>query len=222
MIILLGIVIVLSFPNTSLSQSINWRNLNKTQKHIFSVNTGIEYGLILGAGYGYQLKSNRPIVLGLEYSFPTGNNVFDDFKTKMGALVKIYQTGNIHYSVKIQSLFRQYQSDFVRLINVGSDQSVIAGYYSKKWFVAGEAGLDKAIATHFKHSESFKEIYPMVRDGWYEPSTGGNFYYTLLAGFSFGKMDAYMKAGKLVTEDFRSEPMIPFTVQLGFNIKISR
>ncbi len=153
MIILLGIVIELSFPSNSLSQSINWRNLNKTQKHILSVNMGIEYGLILGAGYGYQLKSKRPIVLDLQYSFPAGKNVFDDFKTKMGALVRIYQTGNIHYAVKIQSVFRRYQSDFVRLINIGSDLSVIAGYYKKKWFVAGEGGFDKAIATHFKHSD---------------------------------------------------------------------
>ena len=220
MIILLGIVIELSFPSNSLSQSINWRNLNKTQKHILSVNMGIEYGLILGAGYGYQLKFNRPIVLGLEYSFPTGKKIFDDPKTKMGVLVGINQTGNIHYCVKIQSVFRRYESDLVRLINIGSDFSVMAGYYRKKWFVAGEAGFDKAIATHFKHSERFKEIYPMVRDGWYEPSTGGNFYYGLQTGLSVGKMDVYLKAGKLVTEDFRSEPMIPFTVQLGFNIKI--
>ncbi len=60
----------------------------------------------------------------------------------------------------------------------------------------------------------------MVRDGWYEPSAGGNFYYGLQTGLSLGKMDVYLKAGKIVTEDFRSEPMIPFTVQLGFNIKI--
>ena len=29
---------------------------------------------------------------------------------------------------------------------------VTAGYYQRKWFVAGEAGFDKAIVTHFKHS----------------------------------------------------------------------
>lgn len=219
--VLLIIVIALSFHQITLSQSINWESLNKAQKHILSANMGIEYGLIMGAGYGYQLKSKVPIVLDVQYSFPSGKNVFDDFKTKMGALVRIYQTGNIHYSMKIQSLFRRYQSDFVRLINIGSDLSVMAGYYQKKWFVAGEGGFDKAIVTHFKHSDSFKEIYPMVRDGWYEPSTGGNFYYGLQTGLSFPKMDVYLKAGKIVTEDFRSEPMIPFDVQLRFNVKIS-
>ena len=42
------------------------------------------------------------------------------------------------------------------LLNFGSDMSGIIGYYRAHFFVAGEAGFDKAIVTHFKHSENTK------------------------------------------------------------------
>ena len=61
------------------------------------------------------------------------------------------------------------------LANFGSDLSSTIGYYKPKWFVATEVGFDKAIVTHFKHSDLFKEHFPDVKDGWYEPATGGNF-----------------------------------------------
>jgi hypothetical protein len=208
-------------PAAGFSQTLNWGNFKKNQQHIFNVNAGIEHGLIFGVGYGHQLKSKLPVVLNAEYSFPSGRKLFDDFKTKIGGQVRVYQTGNFHFSAKAYSVFRRYESDFVRLLNFGTEMSVIIGYYKLKWFVAGEAGFDKAIITHFKHTQSYKEIYPLVKDGWYEPATGGNFYYGLQAGYSFHKNDIYLKAGKIVSQDFQSDPVIPFSVQIGFNLKLT-
>ncbi len=220
--ILIIVSIILSRPVIGLSQTLNWKNLKKDQQHIFNINTGIEHGLIFGAGYGYQLKSGLPIVLNAEYSFPGGEKLFDDFKTRIGGQVRFYQTGNIHFSAKFYGVFRRYESNFVRLLNFGTDLSATAGYYKSKWFVAGEAGFDKAIVTHFKHTDSYKAIYPMVKDGWYEPSTGGNFYYGLQTGYSFKKSDIYLKVGKIVAQDFKTKPLLPFSIQLGFNWKIIR
>ncbi|MGQ0737881.1 MAG: hypothetical protein ACT4OJ_02370 [Bacteroidota bacterium] len=220
------IFIIITFflyrPDIGLSQNLNWQNLKKNQKHIFNINTGVEYGLIFGLGYGYQLISRLPIVLNAEYSFPGGEKLFDDFKTKIGGQIRLYRTGNINFSAKLYGLFRRYESDFARLLNFGTDLSATAGYYKSKWFVAGEAGFDKAIVTHFKHTESYKTLYPGVKDGWYEPATGGNFYYGLQTGYSFKKTDIYLKAGKIVTQDFQTRPLIPFSVQLGFYWKITR
>ena len=95
---------------------------------------------------------------------------------------------------------------------------VIAGYYKQKWFVAGEAGFDKAIVTHFKHTATYKQNFPSVQDGWYEPATGGNFYYGLQTGYSFRRNDIYLKAGKILTQDFNTTPMVPFYLQVGYNI----
>ncbi len=102
----------------------------------------------------------------------------------------------------------------------GSDFSGTLGYYRTKWFLAGEVGFDKAIVTNLKHSQSYREIYPDVTDGWYSPPSGGNFYYGLQAGFSFKQHDIYVKAGKIITQDFKTEPRVPFFAQIGYNFRI--
>lgn len=220
--IIIIIAILLYRPDIGMSQNLNWKNLKKDQKHIFNINTGVEHGVIFGVGYGYQLKSRLPIVLNAEYSFPGGEKLFDDLKTKIGGQIRFYKTGNINFSAKFYGVFRRYESDFTRLLNFGSDLSATAGYYKPKWFVAGEAGFDKAIVTHFKHTQSYKALYPLAKDGWYEPSAGGNFYYGLQTGYSFKKTDIYLKAGKIINQDLQTNPLIPFSVQLGFNWKITR
>lgn len=220
--ILIFLALAFYNPTRGLSQILNWANLRKDQEHILTINAGVEHGVIFSAGYGNQLRSKLPIVLIADYSFPSGKKLFDDFKTKIGGQIRFNQTGDVHFSAKLYGVFRGYENNFARLINFGSDISATVGYYKTKWFVAGEAGFDKAIVTHFKHTESYKALYPMVKDGWYEPSTGGNFYFGLQLGYSFKKNDFYLKAGKIVTQDFQSQPLVPFSFQLGVNFKITR
>ena len=105
------------------------------------------------------------------------------------------------------------------MLNFGSDLSATAGYYKPKWLVAGEFGFDKALVTHFKHTNAFRENFPEVKDGWYQPATGGNFYYGVQAGYSFGANDITLNAGKVIQQDFKTEPTIPFYVQIGYNRK---
>lgn len=202
------------------SQSINWKSLDKGQKHIININAGAEYGLAVGAGYGYQLKSKMPIVLNVEHSFPAGKKMTDDFKTKIGGYIRLYEINNFQFSAKIQGVFRRYENSLASLLNFGSDMAAIAGYYKSKWFIAGEAGFDKAIVTHFKHTAAYKQNFPSVKDGWYEPSTGGNFYYGLQTGFSFRQNDIYLKAGKLISQDFSTTPLFPYYLQIGYNIRL--
>jgi hypothetical protein len=159
------------------------------------------------------------MVANIEYSFPSGNKIFDDFKTKIGVQIRWIEFHNFQFSTKIHGVFRRYENDFVRLLNFGSDLSGIVGYYRPKWFIAADVGFDKAIVTQFKHSEIYKEQIPGVVDGWYEPATGGNFYYGLQAGFSFKNQDIYLRGGQIITQDFKTKPLIPFFGHLGYNIK---
>lgn len=200
------------------AQAFNWNNL-KTTKHILHVNISADYGLNYGVGYMYKLRSKLPIVLNTEYSFPSGENITDDFKSKIGAQVDWFHTNNFHFVTKVQGVFRRYQNDYARLLNFGSDISGTIGYYKPKWFVSGEVGFDKAIVTNFKHSDAYKQNYPNVQDGWFEPTTGGNFYYGVQAGLSRKKFDVYVKAGKLIQEDFRTSPLLPIYGQIGVNLK---
>ena len=212
-------IAVLFAASVSNGQTFNWGNLKPERPHIFNINASSDYALTYGIGYNYQLRSKLPIILNAEYSFPSGDNITDDFKTKIGGQIDWFQTGNFHFITKIHGIFRRYENDYARLLNFGSDLSGIVGYYKSNWFVAGEIGFDKAIVTHFRHSDLYKSNYPDIEDGWYEPATGGNFYYGIQAGYSKKKFDIYVKAGKLTEQDLKTAPLLPFYGQAGVNFK---
>jgi len=218
---ILFIISFFFFAKITNAQTINWASLKSKQKHLLNINTGWEYGFVYGMGYGYKLKTKLPIIIDGEYSFPSGKNIVDDFKTKVGGKIRLYQINNFQLSANVYGVFRRFENPLVRLANFGSDLSGVIGYYKSKWFLAWEIGFDKAIVSHFKHSELFKTtIYSNVKDGWFEPSTGGNFYYGIQSGISFKQHDIYLKAGRMITQDFRTTPLIPFYAQLGYNLKL--
>ncbi len=212
---------IFSLINISFShaQTLNWESLKKDQRHIANISIGLDYGITFGVAYDYQLKTKLPIVLGAEYSLPSGKSIGDDFKTKVGGQIRWIKVGDFQFSTKVQGVFRRFENNYVRLNNFGSDLSGIIGCYKPKWFLAGEVGFDKAIVTHFKHPELMKENFA-AKDGWYNPATGGNFYYGLQSGFSWRNHDLTFKAGKIITQDFKTEPILPFYIQLGYNLKI--
>ncbi|MBZ4188855.1 hypothetical protein [Niabella beijingensis] len=217
-----GIVFIAFFlaQATAYTQTINWNNIHNNRQLVHA-SVGAEYGLVFGVGYSYKLTDNKfPLVATAEYSFPSGSTLTDDFKTKIGGQLRLAQLGDFRFAVKAQGVFRRYENDLVRLANWGVDCSGTIGYYRPRWFAGAEAGFDKAIATHFKHSHQYREEYPEVKDGWYEPATGGNFYYGLQTGISFKRYDLTLKGGNILAQDFKSKPILPFYAQLGCNFRI--
>ncbi|HEY0680196.1 MAG TPA: hypothetical protein VGD17_18050, partial [Chitinophagaceae bacterium] len=73
--------------------------------------------------------------------------------------------------------------------------------------------------THIKHSSLMKQYNPDVQTGWYIP-TGGNFFYGLQGGYSFGRNDLFAKVGKTVTQDLKTRAMVPYYFQVGWNLKM--
>jgi hypothetical protein len=206
----------------SFSQSVNWASLKSDNKHIVHVTTGFDYGLVYGLGYSHKIKSKMPILLDVSYSFPSGGQLLDDFKTKIGGQARLCNIRNFQFSASIHGIYRQHENTLVRMQNFGSEMTGVIGYYKPKWFVAGEVGFDKAIVTHFKHSENFKNDFPNTQEGWYEPSTGGNFHYGIQTGYSFKNSDLTLTIGKFNTQDFKTTPLIPYYFQLGYNYKFKQ
>jgi hypothetical protein len=204
----------------SQAQTINWESLQENQKHILNVNAGWDYSFIYGLSYGYHLKTKMPIILESSISFASGEVIFDDFKTKIGGQINLYQIENFRFNATLHGIYRRYGNPLVKLQNFGADAGIVIGYYKSKWFVSGEFGFDKAIVTHFKHSDIYKDVYPDVKNGWYEPSTGGNFNFGVQGGYSFNRSDITLRAGKVMSQDFKTTPLIPFYVQLGYNYKL--
>jgi hypothetical protein len=177
---------------------------------------GWDYSTVEGIGYGQKLKTKLPVVLNMEYSFPFGENIFDDFKTKLGGQAEVLKMDNFSVSVKAYGIFRRYENDLVRLVDFGSEFSTNFGYYKTNWYIAGEFGFDKAIATNIKNTDEMKTMYPDVQDGWYVP-TGGNFNFGIVSGYSFKSNDLYVKIGKSMTQDFKTTPAVPYYLQIGYN-----
>jgi len=209
-IIVIAIVFCLQKVN---AQVINW-NSTDSIKHIVTANFGLDYSVSYGIGCGYKLNTKFPLIINANFSMPSGENLVDDFKTTIGGQIQLLNISNFIGSLAIHGIYRRHETDMVR----GT-----FGYYRSHWFVAAEAGFDKAIVTHFKHSQAFKdEVYADVIDGWYEPATGGNFHYGLQIGVSFGKHDIYFNAGKIMQQDFKTSPIIPIYAKVGYNFKFGK
>ncbi len=219
-----SIIIIAAFSllqNKIFAQVINWENTSKQNKHLLHVNAGAEHGVIAGVGYHHLIPvKNFPLWIGGEFSIPSGNQLGDDFKVRLGVQIKLVTFNHFQFSARVQGVSRRYHNQSVTLFNFGSDFAGTLGYYRKHWFLGAEAGFDKAIVTHFKHSDWYKKnIYDNVQDGWYEPATAGNFYYGLQGGFSMKKIDFTLKAGKVLQQDFKSQPLLPFYGQFGVNCR---
>ncbi|CAD5255154.1 MULTISPECIES: hypothetical protein [unclassified Imperialibacter] len=220
--IFLLLILPALFINAAHSQTINWASLGKEQRHIAHAHAGFDYAFVYGVGYSRQLLSPIPILATIDFSTPVGNKVLDDFKTKIGGVADLCEFNNFHLSASVYGIYRRYENPMAVLQNFGSEFKGVFGFYQSKWFVAAEFGFDKAIVTHFEHSDAFKENYPEVKNGWYQPATGGNFSYGVQTGLSFDGVDALFRIGKVVTQDFKSSPTIPFYAEFGTNIKINR
>ena len=204
--------------NISFAQNINWKNLQPSQKHMINLNLGFDHATSVGIGYGYHINWKMPLVLGIEYSMPFGNELLDDFKTKIGGQLNLIRTNSFFTTVKAYSVFRRFENDFARMVNFGSEFSATAGIYKNKWFAATDLGFDKAITTHLKHSSLMKENNPQVESGWYIP-TGGNAWYGIQGGFSTKGSDLYARIGRTLAQDFKTRPTVPYYFQLGWTAK---
>ena len=213
---MLAIITFVGLYQTAFAQNINWRSLQTDQQQIISLQMGFDYGFTTGIGYGYRLKTKKPLLLHIDYSFPAGDHPFDDFKTRIGGQMEVFQSHGFSATVKVYCPFRRFENRQTRLVNFGGEFSGVMGYYKQKWFISGGFGFDKAIITHIKQSEEAIEHGATLQNGWYIP-TGGNYFYGVQSGFSFGKNDIFLKAGRIVSQGFKTQPLIPFYAQLALN-----
>lgn len=201
------------------AQQINWENVMNQERHLIQVNLGWEYGLVLGAGYAYRISDKLPLILHSGFSLPAGDQILDDFKVKAGATMSLLQVDQFQFIAKAEAIYRRFGNPLVTMQNFGSELSANMGYYSKGWFLATEASFDKAIVTHFKHSASYRENVFAAKNGWYEPPTGGNFKFAIQSGLSFRNSDITLGIGRVINEDFNTEPLVPWYLELGYNYR---
>lgn len=201
------------------AQAINWKWAEKNN-HIVQANLGIDQGLVSGMGYMHRLPTRKPIFLNLHVSNPAGRKSFDDFKAQFGGQMVWFNRSKLKGSIGLQGIARRYENRLVRIYNFGSKLNTSFGYYTPKWFAAFNTSFDKAIVSHFKHSRAFTEhYYRNVKDGWYEPTMGGNIYFNLQTGYALNNFELTLELGRIWNEDFISTPTIPIYAMMGLNYR---
>ena len=211
---LIPIIILVLITNISSAQNINWRSIGKTN-YIAHVNLGWDYSFSTGIAVGYKFKTTFPLMANASFSMPAGDDLADDFKTKLGLQAELLRINNFSVTGKVAGIFRKYKSSIATMKNFGGEFTLVSGYYRPKWYAAAEGNLDKAIITHIKHSDLAKEMRPGVQDGWFIP-TGGNLSYGVAGGYTFRKNEVSLRLGKVVTQDWKTTPLVPYYFQVGY------
>lgn len=218
---IIGLLVMMIMSSSSFAQMINWAHQVPDSKHMLTASAGAEYGMVYGLGYGHQVhQGTLPIIANLDVSAPAGGHLVDDFKVRIGGQIRWIELGHFGLSTQLYGIFRRMENEYARILNFGSDFSGTIGYYRNKWYVSGVFGFDKAIVSDFKHSQAYRDQFPGVVDGWYEPTTGGNFYYGLEAGYSIGHCDLFVKAGKLAAQDWSTTPLLPYFGKIGVTVRL--
>ncbi len=213
------ILVAMILAEAGYSQNINWRSLGEDQRNMVRFDFGYDFGAVTQLGYSRSFTVVRPMVVGMDYSFPMGSDLTDDFKVRLGAQIEAVQIGGFSATVKITSTFRRYEMQLVRIVSFGSDFGVLAGYYRPTWYAAGEFGFDKSIASQLKHSDIMRAEFPGIRDGWFVP-TGGNYYYGIQGGKTIGdNFDLAVRLGATNAQFDDENAAIPYYLQLGLGVR---
>jgi hypothetical protein len=213
------ITLVMGIAETGYSQNINWRSLREDQRNVIQLSVGYDFGVTTQVGYSRSFTIIKPVVLGLDYSFPMGSDLLDDFKVRFGGQIEIVEIDGFSATIKISSIFRRYQTALVRIESFGSDFALLAGYYKPTWSVAGEFGFDKSITSHLAHSDIMRAMFPAIRDGWYIP-TGGHYYYGIQAGKTIGEsFDLSLRVGATRAQGIDENAVLPLYCQLGLGMR---
>lgn len=219
---LITVLILLWSINSCVAQNVNWNSYQENQTSFTYLNFGYDFGVVTQIGYGKRIDGFRPILLNVDYSFPMGKNLIDDFKVRLGGQISIFEKNNFIASAKIYAIARRHETNFVRMTNFGSEVGIVAGYYKPKWHLAIDFGLDKSAATHLKHTEKFSENNPNLEDGWLIPS-GGNFIYGLQGSRTIGeKFEFSLRAGATNALSKDENALLPYYTQLGFIWKFDK
>ena len=217
--LILTAMLALALTQAGNAQNINWRSLKEGQRNIVQINPGFDFGFTAQVGYARSFEMFRPVIAGIDITIPSGNDLFDDFKVRLGGQMEVVQIDGFSATIKILGVFRRYQSDLVRVGSFGADMGLVAGYYQETWYAAGEFGFDKAVATNLRHTALMKSMYPGIRDGWYVP-TGGHYYFGVQGGKTLGDLfEISLRGGYTRAQKHDENAVVPYYAQLGVGVR---
>jgi hypothetical protein len=211
-------VLGLLTPGTVCAQDLNLSTLDQAS-NIVHVTTGAEYALVARAGYTRVVPFlDRQLVLSSDLTLPWAKLDVSDFCVRIGVLVPVVGSAHWKLAGTATPTVRGTKNDISRMTSVGADLGAVGGYYTRRWFVAGELGFDWAMLTYVAHRDVYRsDVFAGARDGWYA-NPGGNLRAGLQAGLSFGRYDVILRVGQVRGVD-GAPPLLPVYGTLAFNAR---
>ncbi len=182
---------------------------------------GLDPAFVMTVGYAQSRNGwipDRDHLVISELALPIQLDVHD-YRVKIGVQSSIIGTDHLDLSAGISFIARGTENSIHRAVGFGADVVFLLGYYGRFGSLAGEAGLDKGLLTHIKHSDWYRTYYYSdAQDGWYG-NTAGSLRYGLRIGLRIARAEITLRAGVCNSGSF-SQLFMPFYGVLGMNFRV--
>ncbi len=216
-----SIALALAATTGASAQELNLATTSVARPDIVELRGGVDHAFLGELGYRRVLAvQDRQIFLGADVAMPWAKVDAGDYRVRatIGAPL-----GTEHWKLAgwLSPTARGTHNVASDMVALGLDVRLTGGYYARRWFLAGEAGLDWVAATHVTFSNAYRtQVYSGAKDGWYR-LTGGTAYAGFQTGLSFSSFDLVLRAGH-PRSDVLEQQSVPFYVTAGVNVSLPR
>ncbi len=223
-LIILAIILMINVHDIGAKEIFN--KIEKGGESRVYVNFGFDPVFIAGAGYArsFDIKPiNRVLTITADYSAPVFLFDLEHYKLDVGTRIAFFKgSWNIINRFRVINKGTDNPVFFGNLFSI--EEGLLFGYFSDRWYAAGEFSYEKFMLTYIKHSNWYKKyVYEDAQDGWYS-STGGKLIFSLEGGYTFSDVyELTLRAGMYMTEGGNLPVpygMPPFVADLGFSYKL--
>jgi hypothetical protein len=214
------VVLALAAATTASAQELNLATTSTARPSIVEVRTGMDHAFLGEVGYRHVLAWNeQQLFVGADVALPWAKADAGEYRVRASVGLPL---GGQHWKLAgwLSPTLRGTENSASDMTALGADLRVTGGYYARRWFMAGEAGLDWIAATHITFSDAYRTMYSGAKDGWYGVP-GGTTYTGLHAGVSFSSFDVIVRAGHPRTTGLEQQT-VPFYLTIGVNVALPR
>jgi hypothetical protein len=203
------------------AQELNLATTGLDRPGILVARAGLDHAFLGEVGYRRVLPWNeRQVLVGGDVGIPLAKPDLGDYSVRVTAGIPF---GGEHWKLAgwLSPTLRGTENAASEMTALGADLRLTGGYYTRRWFVAGEAGIDWVATTHISFSDAYRsQAYDGARDGWYR-TPGGTTYVGLFAGVSFSSFDLVVRAGHPRTTGLDPQT-VPAYLTVGVNVALPR